>query len=200
MIYPDSFEKKVGFDRVRELLAEKCLGPPGKERCEKICFSTNPEEIRLWIDQADEFKQLIETGESFPLDHYFDLRPTLKRIRISGSHPDLEQLFDLKRSLEIIKSVNHYLSNIDNERFPRLRELGKYLKVFPAIHDRINRIMSAKGEIRDKASSELARIRRTLAIKEKEVSIRSLTSVSGSFRQDPFNYKTSQKEWSGRAG
>ncbi len=170
MIYPDSFEKKVGFDRIRELLIEKCLGPLGKERSEKICFSTKPEEIRLWIDQADEFIQLIETGELFPLDFYFDLRPTLKRMRVSGSHPDLEQLFNLKRSLETIKSVNHYLSNIDNERFPRLRELGKYLKVFPTIHDRINRIMSPKGKIRDKASPELAHIRKTLANKEKEAS------------------------------
>jgi len=170
LIYPDSFEKKVGFDRIRELLAEKCLGLLGKERCEKIYFSTKPEEIRLWIDQADEFKQLIETGEPFPLDSYFDLRQTLKKMHISGSHPELEQLFDLKRSLETVKSVNHYLSNIDNERFPRLKELGKYLKVFPAIHDRINRIMSAKGEIRDKASSELVHIRRTLVNKEKEVS------------------------------
>ena len=145
MIYPDSFEKKVGFDRVRELLAEKCLGPLGKERCEKISFSTKPEEIRMWIDQADEFKQLIETGEPFPLDNYFDLRPTLKRMRISGSHPELGQLFNLKRSLETIKSVNHYLSNIEPERFPRLKELGKYLKVFPTVHDRINRIMRDWG-------------------------------------------------------
>jgi len=84
LIYPDSFEKKVGFDRIRELLAEKCLGLLGKERCEKIYFSTKPEEIRLWIDQADEFKQLIETGEPFPLDSYFDLRQTLKKMHISG--------------------------------------------------------------------------------------------------------------------
>ncbi len=170
LIYPESFEKKVGFDRIRELLAEKCLGPPGKERCEKIYFSTKPEEIRLWIGQADEFKQLIETGEPFPLDHYFDLRPTLEKMRVSGYYPEPEQLFNLKRSLETIRSVNHHLSKLDPERFTRLKMLATGLKTFPAIHDRIDRIMSPKGMIRDKASPELAHIRKTLANKENEAS------------------------------
>lgn len=170
MIYPDSFEKKVGFDRVRELLAEKCMGPSGKERCEKISFTTNPKKIELWISQADEFKQLIDTGEPFPLDNYSDLNPILEQMRVSGSRPDIEQLFKLKLTLETIRSVNRYLSNIDNERFPRMREVGKKLKVFHVVHDRINSIISPKGKIRDKASPDLSHIRKTITNKENEAS------------------------------
>lgn len=172
MIYPESFENKVGFDRIRELLAEKCIGPSGRARSEKISFTTNPEKIDLWLSQTDEFKELVNTEKSIPLDSYYDIVPLLDKMQVKGFHPDAEGFYNLKRTLETVKSVHYFLLKIDPDRFTLLNELGKKLKVFSAVHEKMDMIMSPKGEIRDKASSELAGIRRTKVNKEKEASVK----------------------------
>ena len=41
MIYPSNFEQKTGFDKVRKLVAEKCLSPLGEERVARA--ETGPE-------------------------------------------------------------------------------------------------------------------------------------------------------------
>ena len=38
MIYPDNFEYKIGFDKIRELLREKCPSPIGLENIDSIIF------------------------------------------------------------------------------------------------------------------------------------------------------------------
>src|ERR1035437_10820439 len=38
MIYPENFENKIGFDRIRNLLSEKCLSPMGLEKVDEIKF------------------------------------------------------------------------------------------------------------------------------------------------------------------
>ena len=41
MIYPDNFEIKTGFDRIRQMLSEKCLSPMGRKLVEEIRFGTD---------------------------------------------------------------------------------------------------------------------------------------------------------------
>ena len=38
MIYPDNFEKKIGFDEIRELLRGRCLSTLGKDRVDAIAY------------------------------------------------------------------------------------------------------------------------------------------------------------------
>jgi DNA mismatch repair protein MutS2 len=37
-IYPDHFEEKIGFDRIRTMLFSKCLSTMGKEWTEEMHF------------------------------------------------------------------------------------------------------------------------------------------------------------------
>ena len=43
MIYPDNFERKVGFDEIRTLLKGHCLSTLGKEKVDEIAFSDDYE-------------------------------------------------------------------------------------------------------------------------------------------------------------
>ena len=36
MIYPKTFESKIGFDEIRSLLRERCLSPLGKEKVDEM--------------------------------------------------------------------------------------------------------------------------------------------------------------------
>ena len=103
MIYPQNFEQKIGFDSIRHLLKEKCLSTLGQERVDEMNFSESFKDINEWLEQVMEFMRIIQEEDSFPDQYFFDVRPSLKRIRVEGMYLDEQELFDLRRSLETIR-------------------------------------------------------------------------------------------------
>ena len=171
-IYPQNFESKIGFDRVRQLLKSNCLGELGKDRVDEISFLTDFEAIQLELSYADEFSRLTAENDNFPTNYYFDLRLSLSKIQTEGRFLEVIELFDLKRSLETITSIVRFLGNQKEELYPNLNELVRPIQVFPYIKERIDQIISQHGKIKDQASSELGRIRRELFNKQSNVSKR----------------------------
>lgn len=166
MIYPQSFEQKIGFDQIRELLQSKCLGPLGQERVEKMAFSSSFEEIDEWLTQVMEYVRVLQEEEECPSQHFFDLRASLKRIGIEGMFLDEKELFDLRRSQESIQRFQKIFRPSDEEElppYPSLYRLSAPLDNSSPITQRIDRILNPFGKIKDNASPELARIRQELA-------------------------------------
>ena len=97
MIYPESFEQKIGFLEVRTMLRERCLSPLGKEQVDEITMSEDAEVINEWLQQVREFRRIQEDSDEFPLSNFFDVRESVARIRLEGTHLEEEELFDLKR-------------------------------------------------------------------------------------------------------
>ena len=127
MIYPNNFEQKIGFNEVRTLLKGKCLSALGTTKVDDMTMSHNADEIQTWLTQTREFRLLQTQADDFPLQYFFDLRPTLSRLRIEGTHLDEQELFDLLRSLDTIHQVVRFLNRTtegqeaiegQNARFP----------------------------------------------------------------------------------
>lgn len=184
MIYPQNFEQKIGFDSIRHLLKEKCLSTLGQERVDEMNFSESFKDINEWLEQVMEFMRIIQEEDSFPDQYFFDVRPSLKRIRVEGMYLDEQELFDLRRSLETIRDIIHFLTLTSNDEeqekenspYPALQKLAGDIIVFPQLITRINNILDKFGKIKDNASSELLRIRRELASTAGSIS-RSLNAI-----------------------
>lgn len=182
MIYPQNFEQKIGFDSIRHLLKGKCLSTLGEEKVDEMAFSESFHEINEWLEQVMEFIRIIQEENEFPDQYFFDVRLSLKRIRVEGMYLDEQELFDLRRSLETIRDIIRFLTpTTDGEEegsspYPTLRKLAGDIIVFPQLITRINNILDKFGKIKDNASSELLRIRRELASTTGSIS-RSLNSI-----------------------
>lgn len=182
MIYPHNFEQKIGFDQIRQLLKGKCLSTLGEERVDEMTFSDNYDEINQRLEQVVEFVRITLEEEDFPAQYFFDVRPSLKRIRVEGMYMDEQELFDLRRSLETIRDIVRFLQQSDEEEetenspYPALRELAGDILVFPQLIARIDSILDKFGKIKDNASAELLRIRRELSATTGSIS-RSLNSI-----------------------
>lgn len=181
MIYPQNFEQKIGFDQIRQLLKEKCLSTLGEERIDEMIFSDLHEEVEERLNQVTEFVRIIQEEDSFPDQYFFDVRPSLKRVRIEGMYMDEQELFDLRRSLETIRDIIRFLQRSDEDDetsvpYPSLKRLAGDIAVFPQLIGKIDGILSKYGKIKDNASSELSRIRRELASTMSGIS-RSLNSI-----------------------
>jgi len=178
MIYPDNFESKIGFNQVRQLLKQKCLSTLGSEKVEAMVFIDNYEELDGLLQQAVEMLEIVQGEESFPVSYFFDMRASLKRVKVAGMILDEQELFDLKRSLETIQGIVAFLTKEENgededekqSRYPTLRRLAGDIDVFPGIIKRIDGILGPFGQVKDNASAQLQLIRQELSVKIKSIS------------------------------
>lgn len=190
MIYPQNFEQKIGFDHIRQLLKNKCLSTLGEEKVTGMSFSDQHEEVEEKLNQVTEFVRIIQEEDDFPDQFFFDVRPSLKRVRIEGMYLDEQELFDLRRSLETIRDIVRFLHrNGDEEEndtlYPSLKRLAGDISVFPQLIGKMDGILNKYGKIKDNASTELARIRREFTSTMGDIS-RSLNGILRSAQSEGY--------------
>lgn len=189
MIYPQNFEQKIGFDQIRQLLKDKCLSTLGEERVSEMNFSNQFETVEELLNQVTEFVRIIQEEDNFPDQFFFDVRPSLKRVRVEGMYMDEQELFDLRRSLETIRDIVRFLQRNEEEEsdhpYPSLKRLAGDIAVFPQLITKIDSILDKYGKIKDNASTELSRIRRELANTMGSIS-RSLNSILRNAQSDGY--------------
>ena len=162
MVYPENFEAKIGFDVVRKMLKEACLCPQGEERVDAMAFTAQFEQIHTALLQTEEFVRVLRE-EEFPDQHFFDVRPALRRIKIPNTYLLVEELFDLQRSLDSIDQIVKFFARRtegdEQAVYPQLVALSQNIKTYPNIVRRIGQILDKYGEVKDSATVELMRIR-----------------------------------------
>lgn len=162
VIYPNSFESKIGFSKIREILSSNCLSTLGEEKVEQLQFSSVYTEISDALYQTDEFMHILQEDVDFPVSYFIDVRPALAKIRIAGTWIEEYTLFDLRRSLQTILDIVVFFTKEDyeNTSYPHLYELAKDIAVFPKLIKEIDNILDKFGHIKDNASPELNKIRK----------------------------------------
>ncbi|QRR01713.1 endonuclease MutS2 [Dyadobacter sandarakinus] len=162
MLYPNTIEQKLGFDKLRDWLRGACISPLGQYYVEKIRFSDNFGMVEKLVSQTAEMQKILSTGENFPSQNYIDATPYLKRAQIEGMLLTQTEFFDLKVSLLTIRMCLRFFESQEPEAFPLLGEYAKTIRVEKAVTDSIDRMIDERGQIRDSASPELSRIRKKL--------------------------------------
>ena len=192
VIYPNNFEQKIGFNEIRVLLKERCLSTLGKEKVDEIAFSTDVDTVNEWLKQVREFRRLQDEADDFPMQYFFDVRESIKRIRLENTHLEEDEVWDLRRSLETIANIVKYLNRTkDAERegfepsypYPALHRMTEGVMTFPAMIRRIDSILDKFGKIKDSATMTLAGIRHDLQKMEGSIS-RTLYTILHAAQKD----------------
>ena len=164
MIYPQNFEEKIGFDNIRALLKGKCLSDLGRERVAGMSFATSLHGIENEIDMTVELMSIMSSEADFPVNHFYDMRQSLKKIRIEGTWMSEQEIFDLRRSLQTVADIASFLGGEDDgERYPALKRLAADVVLFPDVVKRIDAIIDKFGKVKDNASARLREIRMELS-------------------------------------
>lgn len=172
MIYPDSFEQKLGFDQIRARLKGYCLSQAGREWVDRMRFSTEHHFIRSLLHQNLEFRMILEKGEPFPDRHYFDPADWLRRIALEGNWLEAEEFLHMAYSLETIIACRTFL-NKSVDLYPELQKLVAPVSITDELIRRVLATIDDKALVRDTASPALAAIRKRL--REEQARIRKLS-------------------------
>ena len=189
MIYPQNFEQKIGFTEIRSLLNERCQSSLGREQVSDMHFSDDANEITEWLSQIRDLRKMKEKREDLPLQYFYDMRDSIARMRLEGTHMEEEELFNLKKSLDTIDALIKIVRNDNIEEdseseepltpkealgygktYPALYRMADGIATFPEIVRLIDRTLDKFGKVKDSASPTLQRIRRELAQTESSIS------------------------------
>src|SRR5664279_244438 len=172
MIYPENFENKIGFDRIRSLLREKCLSPMGLDKVENLKFIDDFDLLSHTLSATFEFQQILQFEDFFPSENYYQISDSLNKIRIEGTFPEVQEVFDLKRTLETVKTILNFFLSKNDVKYPVLRSMCSSVKTYPYVLETIDRIIDKRGVVKDNASSRLKEIRTELIAKSIHVTKR----------------------------
>ena len=164
-------ELKIGFDKVRAMVAADCVTEYALDKCATEQVSTSAEEILHRLQLTDEMRLVCLFEDSFPSD-YVDTKHFLLPLQAPSAYILKEDLVKLRTSLETVRKILTFFEKSEKELYPNLRALAAGVSYFPEISRRIDLILDKFGEIKDNASPELAEIRRTIREKEGSVSRR----------------------------
>ncbi len=148
------------------MLSEHCISAMGLEKVGNVAFSNDINFIIKSLEQTEEFIHLLQTGIPFPVRDFHDLREAFHRVQIDGTCLNVEDLFALKPSLNVLDAILRYGHSESANETPRLKSLIENIFIDRSIFTEVNRLVDDKGEIPDNASTELLEIRQSIRRKQ----------------------------------
>ena len=165
-------EQKLGFERVRQIISDRCSTAYATERTATETFSTDPAEIRRRLLLTDEMRLIMMFEDSFPSGGFIDCIDFLKPLERSSSAIDIISLRKLRTMLDTLRKVTNFFSGVKDGVYPHLKRMAAPIMGFPEVQRRIDSILDRYGEVKDTASDELYSIRKSLREKEGAISRR----------------------------
>ena len=164
-------EAKLGFDKVRAAIEARCATEYAAKRVAEEEFCTDGTEIHRRHLLTDEMRLILMFEENFPTSGYIDAIPFLEPIAGHASI-DLLSLGKLRTLLDTLRKSLHFFHTVKEGIYPNLQHLAAGISAPADVIRRIDAILDRHGEIKDSASEELLRIRRSIREKELGVSKR----------------------------
>ena len=165
-------EYKIGFDRIRQIISDKCSTTYAAERTATERFSNKASEIRKRLVLTDEMRLIMMFEDGFPSGGFIDCIDFLKPLERSSSAIDLISLRKLRTMLDTLRKVVGFFDGVKDEVYPNLKRMSAHILAFPEVQRRIDTIIDRYGDVKDTASDELYEIRKSLRDKEGAISRR----------------------------
>jgi DNA mismatch repair protein MutS2 len=164
------------FDPLRTLLRRGAQTGDGRARIDALAPIADPDELRLALRLVAEFVELRQRGGRLSFDGIADTSDSRSRLRIEGTALDPLAILDLARLCDRAMAARAAIM-AEREAHPALFEIVAGLtselnKLAARLHQKI----LPSGELDDRASPQLAKIRHEIARARSRIT-RSLESL-----------------------
>jgi DNA mismatch repair protein MutS2 len=167
--FPESALGQLEFDKIRDLLAEKCKTAYAREKASSLQIHTRLDFIQTELIRTSEFKSLLEQGQYFPSEDSLNLSREIKLLGLSGAVLSGEQFLQIRKLADALRQIFHWFDRERRLAYPGLTSVIKDSYYEKAIIQSIDEILEENAQVRDKASTDLAGIRMSLYKKRNEL-------------------------------
>lgn len=168
MIYPSSFESKIGFDKIRIDLIGKCSGKLSVEMAQSMSFTDDYQEVCRLLRQTSEMLHILESNLDLPLRDVSDAGGSLSELRVEGGYLSASRLYKLMQMMNQAAEVRTFFLNSRSDEsgstllFPELSAIADNLESFSDSIRIINSAINKFGEVKDTASERLYELRKSM--------------------------------------
>ena len=155
--------RKLEFDKIISRLKGFVHSPATEEFLDALRPSTSKEEVVSLIELFRAFKEV-----DLKLYRFEDIRELLERSRIEGAVLSVEEILSILSVLKLIREVRKVIGR-EAESKPPLRKISRRLYLFSSLENLIEASVDRRGFVKDEASEELFRVRRSIRGVEKEI-------------------------------
>ena len=155
------------FGKIIQMLSRLAQSVPGRRLCTALQPVPDYEQVlKRQAETDDAIRQLIQKG-SLPLSGVSDIQPAVLRAE-TGSRLTLRELLQVA---SVLRTVQHLRSQLSSDMPPAgvLEQLIRQMAESPALLRRIDESVASEDDLYDRASPELARIRRRIREAQNEV-------------------------------
>ena len=118
-------EHKLGFDKIRDIIAARCLTEYAADRVRGEEFSSSESQVRKRLELTDEMRLILMFEENFPTNGYIDCLDFLKPLEKPSVAIDLLSLRKLKTVLETLRKVIYFFDSVKDGVYPEWFPLRK---------------------------------------------------------------------------
>lgn len=165
-IYNKRVESKIGFDRIRKMIANRCSTDYAAERVMHEEFSNDEKKIRHRLLITDEMRLIMMFEENFPSNGYVDCIDFLLALKKKGANIDLLSMVKLRTMLNTVGSLVEFFIKSKDGVYPNLKRISSSINIYPEILRSLNSILDKYGNIKDTASNDLFEIRSKIKAQE----------------------------------
>ena len=166
-------EGKLGFDKIRAMVSDRCSTEYAVGRVAGEIFVSDPKVIFHRLALTDEMRLIMMFEEGFPTNGYIDCLYFLEPLGGEGWNIDLGSLGKLRTMVDTVRRLTNFFMSIKDGVYPNLKKMSAPVISFPEVQRRIDVILDKYGDVKDTASDNLLRIRRSLKSKEGAISKRA---------------------------
>jgi len=167
-LYPAHAAEALEFNKICQLLKQKCRTDAARERVEGLRFHTHINYVKLALLETSEFKLILESADYFPNDYTRNVQKELKLLAVAGAVLTGEQLLALRQLAFNTRDILVWFKK-NNELFPTLRALSENVTYEKEINTIISSVVDDAGMVKDTASRELSQIRSRLSSLRQEL-------------------------------
>lgn len=167
--FPESTLHQLEFDKVKDLLAAHCRSENAKARANQLRIHTRKDFIELALQQTNEYKTLLQSGQFFPNEFVLNITRELKLLAIPGASLTGEQFLLIRRLVVNTASIFRWFTVEMRDSFPGLSQVINNNYYEKTINELIDDVLDDAGVVKDNASEDLAKIRMKLYRKRNEI-------------------------------
>ena len=149
------------FEKIRLFLKQFATSEPGKRRCVRLFPSRQTEEVKIWLREVGELREIIGIEGDIPIHGVKDIEETVEKTRVENFILTSKELLDIQCTLEVARRVKRFFKRVKDD-FPRLRQITENIVILDDLEKKIRNAVGSQGEILDAASAELREIRQRI--------------------------------------
>ncbi len=149
------------FDKIKGMLRGLASSVLGREAIDEMQPYTHVQAVRGALAETSEYLRLLQTQQAPSLAGLYDVREPLQRSRNMGSILDPAEILIIAETVTAARRIQESLKRAA-QAAPRLKVYGGRLVPHPEFEESIHRVFDDQKSIRDTASRDLSRIRKSL--------------------------------------